>query len=408
MYELLWTIIGAAVAVAATQLWQRVYRHGPNQSAPTTIVYESNISADTRLLALGLAEDLANLISGVESRAHYLIEAAPTREWLPEAAEQMSHSLSRMRRLHTKLVACGHGRQPKPGTTHVSELIDSISGELQQMQLGLEIHWEPPPGLPPLDADLDSVRDALLFLSQALLCAEKGATRFSFVAERSFSKHRPTIRLEMTLEWVTASSCADVAELTNSTFTINLRASHHLIGMHGGDVVVSHLPGKSACAIVRLPMAIPAEEERQFEHPQPQQPGLRGKAAELPSSHDFGGALVLESDPTLRAVLSRELKASGRAVFACVDGDAAHSFLEATPDRFEVLFADDLHALEPHTPLGRTIRERAPWLKICLLTVATSPPEPVAAESLPDMHSLQKPFGVHELRTTLASILTTG
>ena len=117
--------------------------------------------------------------------------------------------------------------------------------------------------------------------------------------------------------------------------------------------------------------------------------------------HKFGGALILESDPALRAVLASELKASGRAVFACADGASAHTFLEATPDRFELLIVDDANQLDEYTPLARTIRHRTPNLKICLL--AQMPTMTPAA--WPDLHCLPKPFDVNELRDTLASIL---
>ena len=110
---------------------------------------------------------------------------------------------------------------------------------------------------------------------------------------------------------------------------------------------------------------------------------------------------MLESDPALRAVLASELKASGRAVFACADGASAHTFLEATPDRFELLIVDDANQLDEYTPLARTIRQHTPNLKICLLAQMPT----TSATAWPDLHCLPKPFGVHELRDTLASIL---
>ena len=112
---------------------------------------------------------------------------------------------------------------------------------------------------------------------------------------------------------------------------------------------------------------------------------------------------MLESDPALRAVLARELKASGRAVFACADGASAHTFLQATPDRFELLIVDDARHLEDHTPLARTIRESAPELKLCLVT----PSSAALPDSWPELQTLKKPFGVHELRRMLASLLAT-
>ena len=162
---------------------------------------------------------------------------------------------------------------------------------------------------------------------------------------------------------------------------------------------MSHLPGKAVQAVVRLPIVLSPE------HPgnaAPQPADLRPNPPSAAAGHDYGGALVLESDPALRAVLARELKASGRAVFACADGESAHTFLQATPDRFELLIVDDGQHLDERSALARTIRAHAPSLKICLLTTTTSP----TLTGWPDLYTLQKPFGVHELRRTLASILT--
>src|SRR5262249_57418216 len=53
----------------------------------------------------------------------------------------------------------------------------------------------------------------------------------------------------------------------------------------------------------------------------PAEPPVEVVAAEA-RRHDYGGVLVLESDPTVRAMLASELKAWGRAVFACADGAA--------------------------------------------------------------------------------------
>lgn len=463
MFELLWTIVGAVAALTAAQLWRAATRARtadaareapvesetanaqpanaqptnaqPANAPPAPIIHKPQVAADSRRLALSLAEELANLASAVEGSAHHLIEAAPTRTHLPRAAEAMLGSVRRLHTLHTKLVAFGHGRTIEQGTTDVAELIDGLGDELQQMQLGLELHWEPPPDLPLVEAHPRAVRDAMLFLCAAMLRAERGATRLTFVAERSFSRERPTIKVEMTLEWITESQRDVPEELTDATFTLDLEAAHHLLANHNGELTLSHLPGKSVRALVRLPMAIPAEmldaplyaeplADEATDEPEPtvvvapqpaptdrapteREPALHEQLQHVPaatSDHDFGGALVLESDPSLRAVLARELKASGRAVFACADGASAHTFLEATPDRFELLIVDDAQQLERHTQLARTIRERVPALKICLLSRSPN----ARRDEWPALHCLQKPFGVHELRRTLASILTPG
>ncbi len=127
------------------------------------------------------------------------------------------------------------------------------------------------------------------------------------------------------------------------------------------------------------------------------------RAADGAAPHRYGGALVLESDPSVRAMLASELKATGRAVFACADGASACTFLEATPDRFELLIVDHAQRLDGGDALAATIRAVAPGLKIFVLAAGRQPAEPWA-----QVHHIEKPFGVHELRRALASILAAG
>jgi CheY-like chemotaxis protein len=362
-------------------------------------------------MALSMANELANLVSAVEGRAHHLIEAAPARTDLPSAAEAMLTSINRLRVLHTKLIAFGRGRPVVRGTINVNELISSLGDELQQMQLGLEFRWEPPSDLPSIRACPGAVRDALLFACSSLLQVERGATRLTFTVERSFASDVPAIVIELHLEWVNVADSRKREDMDEHAFALDFEAARQLVESHEGSLTMSHLPGKSVHALVSLPVAIPSESADANEtattavgSANATSPGTEEPEDYLAISHHFGGALVLESDPALRAVLAQELKASGRAVFACADGASAHTFLQATPDRFELLIVDDVHQLDEHTPLARTIRQHTPDLKICLLSQSPA----TLPEAWPDVHYLQKPFGVHELRRTLASILTVG
>ncbi|MCB9877896.1 MAG: response regulator [Planctomycetes bacterium] len=419
MNELLWTVVGFALATVALRPWRRrVAVATPPAAPPPTMTatpppaplasdqheaarelrVQAVVPPDAQRMAMSLADELASLVSGVEGRAHHLIEAAPTRTQLPDAAEAMLASVTRLRRLHGKLVAFGRGRAQQSGTTDVRELLAGLADELPQMQLGLELHWDPPSSLPLLAAHPDAVRDALLFLASALLRAERGATRLSFVVERSFATEVPSVQLEMMLEWVTDPHRSAGEVLADSLFTLDLEAANHLITTYGGELTLTHLPGRSARAVVRLPMAVAADFAA------PAGAAVDSRTADDTERHDYGGALVLESDPSLRAVLARELKASGRAVFTCADGASAHTFLQATPDRFELLIVDDPHQLEDGASLAEAIRTHAPTLKICLVTQRPAAP----SEAWPRLFWLQKPFGVQELRRKLATILTAG
>jgi len=375
----------------------------PEPEPPTpAVTVETTITPDSREMALSMASELASLVSAIEGRAHHLIEASPDPMQLPGAAEATLISIARLRGLHSKLIAFGGARPPATGTTNVTELIGNLSEDLQQMQLGLELRFDPPADPPVVNACPAAARDAILFVCGALLKAERGATRLTFSVERSFATEDPEIIVELNLEWINSADSRKREELVAGEFALDLEAARQLIRSHGGELSLSHLPGKSVQAVVQLPMAVPPELQpaKPEEQPTAENPATDADA----TPHNFGGALVLESDPTLRAVLSRELKASGRAVFACADGASAHTFLQATPDRFELLIVDDPHQLDEHTPLARTIREQTPSLKICL--IAPNPAKPPT--TWPTLHCLEKPFGVHELRRKLASILTVG
>ena len=56
----------------------------------------------------------------------------------------------RVRTLHNKLAAFGHVARPARGTatTCLRELIAQLGDQLQKLQLGLEVRWEPPQHLP--------------------------------------------------------------------------------------------------------------------------------------------------------------------------------------------------------------------------------------------------------------------
>lgn len=408
VYELAWIALGAAACgigvrlrryarlrrkTAQRQLAARTPR--PTSLRPTEAQYVRRIAS--------LADELASLISGLEGRAHHLIEAAPHRAQVPAAAEGLLHAIERLRTLHKKLQTVGRGGAVARGTTALGEVVAALRDEWQQMQLGLEVRFEPPADLPPVGVHVGVAVDALLFLSAAMLRAERGASRLSIAVERCFAGEQPRLQIELLLEWITDGGDVDGGSdvLSDSSFALDLEAANHLVTRSDGELVLSHLPGRSVRAVVRWPIAADAEPS---DAEAPVLVGAASADAGPEFGHQFGGALVLESDPALRAVLARELKASGRAVFACADGASARTFLEATPDRFELLVVDDPARLDEKAPLTQTIRTRTPNLKIFVL----SPTPDDGLQRFAQLHCLQKPFGMHELRRALASVLATG
>jgi len=83
-------------------------------------------------------------------------------------------------------------------------------------------------------------------------------------------------------------------------------------------------------------------------------------------------------------------------------GVAWHTIMTQVTDRGKP-FVDDPQRLDIGQPLVETIRELTPGLKIFALS-----PGHTATLALPLLHHISKPFGVHELRAALASVLTAG
>lgn len=359
-------------------------------------------------IARTLADELANLTSGIEGRAFQLVEAAGSNPRLvPPAGEALMGSIERLRLLQRKLHALADGHRQELGPAPVQAVVAAVGAGLQQLQLGLEFEWTPPQHLPALQADAAVVQDALLCLGTALLRLEPKARRLLAQAEACFDEEQPRVVIELLLECGSDHRPTPLAAGNRSAFEFDRRAAANLIASQGGTLHCEHEPGTVARGCVSLPAAAVAE-------PLPAAPAATAPApAEIvappslpPRRHAYGGALLLEGDPAIRSMLAGELKAAGRAVFACADGAAACSFLSATPERFELLFVDDPTRLGPGDELSAMVAARGAELKVCLVTA--TPSNVAAAKDLPTgprWHQIRKPFGVHELRHALAAIL---
>ncbi len=418
MPPILWFAAGA-IAVAAVH-WlrgRRFARRGPipappppppTLDAPIELGRAARAAANRALVA-GIGEELAILASGIEGRAHLLIEAAPERRNLPAAAEGMLKAVQRLRTLHRKIVAFSSERGASPGSAELADVARRLADDLQELQFGIELHCEPTGSLPPIAVAPPVVADILVFLSVAMLRTEPGATRLTLVGERNYEPGAPTsVTLELSLEWA-SEHAAPTPNVDQQP--IDFEAAANLVRAQGGSIELTHAPGRVVRALVVLPAKErapaaappdPAAPTAPEPAPAPTPPPATAETSPIPPpvAHGFGGALLLEPDPTLRAMVARELKASGRAVFACADSASARAFLETTPERFELLVVDHPRRLAGQEALATAVLAVAPDLKIFVLDTATA-----ELAAFPTVHSLPKPFGVPELREALALAL---
>lgn len=416
MPPILWFAAGA-IAVAAVQ-WLRGRRYvhrgpipappppPPAIDAPLELGRAARAAANRALVA-AIGEELAILASGIEGRAHLLIEAAPERRALPAAAEGMLKAVQRLRTLHRKIVAFSSERGPSPGQAELTEVAGRLADDLQELQFGIELHCEPPSSLPVIAVAPPVVADILVFLSIAMLRTEPGATRLTLVGERNYEPGTSTsVTLELSLEWASEHGAPPPPV---DQQPIDFEAAANLVRAQGGSIELTHAPGRVVRALVVLPAkereAAPATDDTAAPSAAPAAAPTAPSTADgppipPPAAHGFGGALLLEPDPTLRAMVARELKASGRAVFACADSASARAFLETTPERFELLVVDHPRRLAGQEALASAVLAVAPDLKIFVLDTPTA-----ELAAFPTVRGLPKPFGVPELREALALAL---
>jgi hypothetical protein len=412
--DLSWFLAGLALGgIGAVALWRR---RRP-AARPTAAATAAAAAAATpppvaapgrrdraRQLANAAAAEVATLASGIEGGAHALIEAAANRSDVPRAAEGLLVAVRRLRSLHARLSAIGGQsvHADAVGTTDVARLIARLTNELQRTHVGLELHWQPPDHLPELAAPHDATFDALASACRALLRAEAGATRLSIAAESCYDAHHPQVRIECTLEWSGDGGASSADLLDDAQLAIDREAARVLTAAHGGEAVFQQSHGRLARVVLRWPVAdAPATDAAALV--QAPTPPAAAAADDRPQPHRYGGALLLESDPAVRAMLAAELKATGRAVFVCADAAAASTFLRATPDRFEVLIVDRDERLADRD-LAAAVRAVAPALDLLSL----DDPDAAIDAQWPQLRRVRKPFGVHELRRVLASLLAAG
>jgi CheY-like chemotaxis protein len=380
----------------------------PAASLPGAPPLGGDISAQAFAVAMG--RELADIVSGIEGGSYQLMESANHPAARGAAAENLWLAVRRVRHFHDKLAAFVSAPVAEAQATGVESLLIALREEVQQSALGLQLGWSLPRTLPPLIGSHEALLDALLFCCHALLQLERGALRLSINVEPCFEDDTPHVELELQLEYDEDPARVPPAEQPAAAFTIACAAATNVVERHGGTLVFEHEPGEVARALARLPAAEAAPA-----HP----PALASLAAGPPAStadapavaaapvlprpprHDYGGVLVLESDPTVRSMLASELKAWGRSVFACADGAAVRSLLQATPGRFEMLVVDRAARLDAGD--ASTALRLCPQLKVFVLSGPDD--EPAGSELVARAHRIRKPFGVQELRRALADVL---
>lgn len=359
-----------------------------------------------RELSAWLSHRLATMVSGIEGGTFRLIEATPTMRGNSHELETLWLAIRRLRRFHDKLQAYTRVPRADLGVTPVERLLASLREELAASDLGFQIACTlPPEPTLPVRGEIEQLTSALTLVCAALRQLERHAMRLSIGLEACYEHAHPELHVELSLE---NDETVDAEhELPSAGFLVARTAAQNLLAAHGGGVSFDHEPGHAARALLRLPCHV-IDEAKLENGEEPIDPPTASASHDPtlpppPIRHRFGGVIVIESDAAVRSMLATELKAHGRSVFACPDGGAARALLQATPDRFEILVVDHDSRLAAGEALAATVADHCPELRVFVLS--ESPQDRWPAQFAERVTSIQKPFGVHELRRALGAAL---
>jgi CheY-like chemotaxis protein len=359
---------------------------------------DPELALAARPFASAIERELAEIVSGVESGAYRLMESAAQADARAAAADNLWLAVRRLRHFHDKVAAFV---EPPPATEEpyeVEALLTELRRELEHARLGLEISWTLPAMLPPLLGGQEALLDTLLCTCHALLQLEPSALRLSIEAEPRFEESIPFVELALQVEYDEDPVRRPTATKPSIAFTIARTAAENLARRHSGEIAFEHDQGHRAGALLRLP----AGSRHGMASSTAETVPVDAAPATSSRRHAFGGVLMLEGDPTVRALLANELKACGRAVFACADGAAVRSLMQATPKRFELLVVDRPSRLDRGD--AELAVRLCPDLKVFVLSDITE--DDADNLLIRRAHRLKKPFGLQDLRRALREALS--
>jgi len=376
-------LLGFAIAAALAWFLDRRRARAPALLAPPALALPQ--------IAVGVSAELATLASGMEGNAQLLCEAAEAGEPIAPYADQLCHVGRRLRALaETIQLAAGEVRvHLRP--VRVEDVVLAVQHELEAASCGrYQIAVDLASSVPEVATDARALTRTLLLLADVLVGREPGACKFTLRTRNSLAQSRHGVVLEMSAE-VEENVAAEPPP--PAQLTLAHEAADNLLEALGAQWTLSVERGVGAAATILLPAAPPEETAA----PAPD--------SDPPARHDFGGALVLETDPAVRHMVGRELERTGRQVFLCADGVAARALWRATPERFELLVVAAQGGRLPGEALVAEALEVQPATRAVLLGHTAVPAlQAAAAAPSPRVTVVPQPFGLMELRDALAHV----
>jgi PAS domain S-box-containing protein len=291
-------------------------------------------------LVAGVAHEINNPLTGVIGYAQLLMERQGVPQNVKDDLQKIYEESQRTVRIVQNLLRFARQYKPEKNLVDINELIERTL-ELEAYKLrtsNIELSTKLAADLPLILADYNQLQQVILNI----------VTNAQQAMAETKRKGKIMVTIGVIEDYVSISiadngpgiSPENMAKIFDPFFTtkpegsgsgLGLSVCHGIITEHGGNIYAEGTPGKGTTFIIELPIA--TGEEAVIREKEPAKKKIR-----QPRRKMTGNILIAEDEPSIRAVLTRNLSASGYQVQAVPDGKAALDKL--AKNTYDLIFTD--------------------------------------------------------------------
>ena len=366
-------------------------------------------------LAAGIAHDFNNILTVVRGHTGMMLERTDLDADTSHSLQEVAQAAGRATTLAGQLLTLSRKQRLNPRAFDVNETIEQLHSLLSRV-LGetISLRIDCAPDLPPLFADEPQIEQVLINLAvNARDAMPQGGrliigtrlVRFRAAQLASQPDAAPGDFIAITVADTGFGMTPEVLQhLFEPFFTtkavgkgtgLGLATAYGIVKQHGGWIEVDSERGGGSVFRIFLPRGDAAEVA---EHPpQPRlSPALRGNES----------VLVVEDEPTVRAVVRSILTQSGYRVVESESGEAALALWQTRESEFDLLLTDMVMPGNLNgQALAEQLRGERPNLRILLTTGYVNQTLDEARLAAFGMELLHKPYTAEELLVSVRRCL---
>jgi CheY-like chemotaxis protein/signal transduction histidine kinase len=350
-------------------------------------------------LAGNLAHDFNSLLTVVINNASQLQTSPGLDEHERLAASETLEAGQRGAALIRQLLALSRRKRPEPRAFSLNELVQEW-GELLPRMLGegVELELAVAPTTPFVTADPGYVEQALINLVLSACSGTSGASRLR-LGTRAAEPDSRTV--ELWVEHVLPDEETKVPRSANSYLSFNAEVLSPSAGLSsvrvaavqwGGSLEVDE-EGKRVRYRVLFPAGTPADSRA---------PTQSGK---FPGAPPRATVLVVDDEPTLRAVMRRALVRDGHRVLVAEDGARALKVAASHPN-IDLLLTDVVMPGLSGLELARRLSNERPGLAVLYVSGFTFEEAVPPTDLAQGVAYLPKPFDAMALTAKVRELLS--